>query len=185
MRYLLSPPVYFCNRRPSQQEVYPDASSSSSDSDDDNILETRVHETPRRSANAPIAPHRVQLGSLLNRAETEIRSSNHATAALIGLLELGQGHPDGITGAFGHNNRISWFRLNIDALFCKDGPLDSYVPFSANVLVRHVGRAQVLARSFYDRDHSNEQSGAAHEDVPEWSRHFFPTFSGHGKPDYQ
>jgi hypothetical protein len=88
MRYLLSPPVYSCDRRPSQQEVYPDASLSSSDSDDGDILETRVLEIPRRSANAPIAPNRVQLGSFLNQAETEIRSSNHATA-LIGLLELG------------------------------------------------------------------------------------------------
>ncbi len=107
----------------------------------------------------------------MNQAETEIRSSNHATA-LIGLLELGLGHPDGITGAFGHNNRISWFRSNIDALFREDGPLGSYVPVSANVLVCHVGQVQVLARSFYDHDHSNEQSGAAHKDVPEWARCF-------------
>jgi hypothetical protein len=124
--------------------VYPDALLSSSDSDDDNLLETRVLETPRRSANALIAPHQVQLGSFLNRAETEIRSSNHATT-LIGLLKLGLGHLDGITGAFGHNNRISWFRSNIDALFREDGPLGSYDPVSANVLVHHVGRAQVLA----------------------------------------
>jgi hypothetical protein len=144
MRYLLSPPVNSCDRRPSQQEVYPDASLSSSDSDEDNILETRVLETPRQSANAPIAPNQVQLSSFLNRAETETRSSKHATA-LIGLHKLGRGHPDGITGAFGHNNRISWFRLNIDALFREDGLLGSYVPVSANVLVRHVGRAQVLA----------------------------------------
>jgi hypothetical protein len=66
MRYLLSPPVYSCDRRLSQREVYPDASSSSSDSDDDDILETRVLETPRRSAHAPIAPNQVQLGSFLN-----------------------------------------------------------------------------------------------------------------------
>jgi hypothetical protein len=159
--------------------VYPDALSSSSDSDNDNILETRVLKTPRGSANAPIAPHQVQLGSFLNRAETEIRSSNHATV-LTGLLELGRGHPDGITGAFGHNNRISWFRSNIVALFCKDGPLGSYVPVSANVLVCHVGQAQVLARSFYDRDHSNEQSGAAHKDVPKWARCFFQLFQATG-----
>ena len=31
----------------------------------------------------------------------------------------------------------------------------------------------MLARSFYDCDHSNEQSGAAHKDVPEWARRFF------------
>ncbi len=91
---------------------------------------------------------------------------------MIGLLELGRGHPDGITGAFGHSDRISWFRLNIDALFREDGPLGSDVPVCANILVCHVGQAQVLAQSFYDRDHSNKQSGAAHEDVPEWARHF-------------
>ncbi len=38
----------------------------------------------------------------------------------------------------------------------------------------------MLARSFYDRDHSNEQSGAAHEDVPEWARHFFQLFQATG-----
>jgi hypothetical protein len=179
MRYLLSPPVYSCDRRPSQQEVYPDALSLSSDSDDEDILETRVLKTPRRSANALVAPHRVQLGSFLNQAEIEIRSSNHATA-LIGSLELGLGHPNGITGAFGHNNRISWFRSNIDALFHEDGLLAKYVPVSANVLVRHVGRAQVLARSFYDPDHSTEQSGAAHKDVPEWARRFFQLFQATG-----
>ncbi len=122
--------------------------------------------------NPVLCPQRrVQLGSFLNRAQIEIRSSNHATN-LIGLLELGRGHPNGINGAFGHNNRLSWFRSNIDALFCKDGPLGSYVPITSNVLVCHVGRAQLLARFIYDGDHSNEQSGAAHEDVPKWARPF-------------
>ena len=80
-----------------------------------------------RSANPVLPPHRrVQLGSFLNQEQTEIRSSNHATT-LIGLLELGRGHPDGINGAFGCNNRLSWFWSNINALFCEDGPLGSYV----------------------------------------------------------
>ena len=39
-----------------------------------------------------------------------------------------------------------------------------------------MGRAQLLAQSFYDRNHSNKQSGAAHKDVPEWVRRFFQLF---------
>jgi hypothetical protein len=39
-----------------------------------------------------------------------------------------------------------------------------------------VGRAQLLAQSFYDHDHSNEQSGAAHKDVPKWAKRFFQLF---------
>ena len=118
---------------------------------------------------------RLPLGSFLNPAETAIRSSDHATA-LIGLIQLGAGHEDGIAGAFGHNNRSNWFRTNTDALFREDGPLGRYVPVSARVLMRHVGRAQILARSLYDRDHSNEPSGAGQEDVPEWARRFFEVF---------
>ena len=160
------------------------AAASSSSSDEDDILATNLFRSPptqqvrqrnSRSAQPSIARQRIQLGSFLNRTETEIRSTDHATS-LIGLIELGRGHPDGIAGAFGHNNRISWFRANTNALFREDGPLGRYVTVSAGVLVRHVGRAQVLARSFYDRDHSNEQSGAAHEDVPEWARLFFQLF---------
>lgn len=128
-----------------------------------------------RASNVYSPQQRIPLGSFLNQAETEIRSADHATA-LIGLIQLGAGHEDGISGAFGHNNRSAWFRANTEALFREDGPLGRYVAVSARVLMRHVGRAQLLARSIYDRDHSNEQSGAGQEDVPEWARRFFEVF---------
>ncbi len=165
-----------------QQEVYPDAFSSLSD--DDDILVTSVFHSPRQqvkqknsgSANPPIAAHQqMWLGSFLNRVEIEIWSNDHAMA-LIRFLKLGGDHPNGIDSAFGHNYWISWFWSHIDGLFSEDGPPGRYVPLSANVLVCYVGQAQVLVRSFYDQDHSNEQSSAAHKDVPEWARHFFQLF---------
>jgi hypothetical protein len=52
------------------------------------------HSTPPMAAHQPF-----QLCSFLNRAETEIRSNDHATA-LIGALELGCEHLNGINGAF-------------------------------------------------------------------------------------
>ena len=128
-----------------------------------------------RASNILSPQQRIPLGSFLNQGETEIRSADHATA-LIGLIQLGAGHEDGISGAFGHNNRSAWFRANTEALFREDGPLGRYVAVSARVLMRHVGRAQILARSIYDRDHSNEQSGAGQEDIPEWARQFFEVF---------
>ncbi len=37
---------------------------------------------------------------------------------------------------------------------------------TAPVLARHFGNAQFHAKEFFDRNHSADQSGASHEDVP-------------------
>ena len=73
-----------------------------------------------------------QMGGFLNRKGTAICSRGHALA-LIGLIQLGTGHPDGLVGSFRHNNRRAWITNNLDAFFREDGPLGAYVPISANV----------------------------------------------------
>ena len=115
------------------------------------------------------------IGGFLNRAGTAIRTSEHATA-LIGMIQLGAGHPDGLARSLGFNNRTAWMIQNIDVFFRADGPLGSFHPVSVSVLMRHFSRAQNLARTFFDRDHSNEQSGASHEEIPEWVQQFFRVF---------
>ena len=125
----------------------------------------------------PVQPNttRNALGGFLNRNRTAIRSSEHATA-LIGMIQLGAGHPDGLAGSLGFNNRTAWMIQNVDVFFRADGPLGSFHPVSVSVLMRHFSRAQNLARTFFDRDHSNEQSGASHEEIPEWVQQFFRVF---------
>ena len=118
---------------------------------------------------------RIQLGGFLNRAGDAIRSSQHATA-LIGMIQLGAGHADGLAGSLGFNNRTAWMTANIDAFFRVDGPLGAFQPISISVLMRHFSSAQSFAREIFDRDHSNKQSGASQEDIPQWVRHFFRVF---------
>ncbi len=42
--------------------------------------------------------------------------------------------------------------------------------------MRHLNKAQGLARGYYRRDHSNEPSGAGQEDVPQWASNFCGLF---------
>ncbi len=115
---------------------------------------------------------RVPFGGFLTRSGSRIRSSDHESA-LIGILQVAAGHPDGIAGALGHNNRADWVRCNIDAIFQEDGPMGRFIPLSARVFQRHLGAAQRLAQSMYTREHSHDPSGARHEDIPVWIQHFF------------
>ena len=81
------------------------------------------------------------------------------------MLQLAGGHPDGIAGALGHNNRAELVRCNIDAIFRVDGPMGRFILLTARVFQCHLGAAQRLAQSMYTREHSNNPSGARHEDV--------------------
>ena len=105
-----------------------------------------------------------------------IRSSAHA-AGLIGLLQLASAEPGGMYAALGQNNRTIWIGSKIDALFRADGPLGSFVSVSTQVLMRHLKEAETAAKVFYRRHHSNDQSGASQEDIPEWAEKFFPLFN--------
>ena len=101
-----------------------------------------------------------------------IRSNNHDTT-LIGLLHLAAGHEGGLYGSLGHNNRARWVQENINTLFPTDGPLGKFDTVSATVLQHHVGNAQAAAHTLWEHDHSSDQFGAMHIDVPEWGVNSF------------
>ncbi len=104
-----------------------------------------------------------------------IRSANHA-AGIIGILQLAGAHETGFLGTLGQNNRIAWFQENTEALFQTGGPLGMFKSVSPPVLARHFAAAQAQAKELYDRNHSADQTGAAHEDLPPWVQHFFRMF---------
>ncbi len=79
-------------------------------------------------------------------------------------------------GTLGFNNCQSWFQQNIDAIFQLDGPLGMFYAISPLVLARHFSTASNQAKEIYDCHHSNNQSGANHEDVPPWVQQFFHLF---------
>ena len=139
-----------------------------------------------RASNAPVvAAHRARtnsitnrrttMGGFLNPGGTAIRSSEHATA-LIGLLQLAGGHPDGIVGSLGYGNRNQWLTTNTAVVFQDGGPLEAFTPVTQSVLQRHIRTAEQLAQSIFTRDHSNDTTGTAHEDIPLWVREFFRLF---------
>jgi len=82
----------------------------------------------------------------------------------------------GLISTLGHNNRLAWFQENTPVLFQADGPLGIFKVASPLVLLRHFAVAQGQAKDMFDRSHSTDQTGAAHEDVPPWAQHFFRYF---------
>ena len=108
-----------------------------------------------------------------------IWSENHA-AGIIGLIQLAGAHPSRWEGTLGHNQRTQWFNENVDAFFQADGPLGMFNRVSPLVLFQHFLAASNQARALFDRRHSNNQSGAEHEDIPPWAQQFF-RFLNHSK----
>jgi len=108
----------------------------------------------------------ITLGDFLNRDKDDVRPT-HLTP-LTELLNLAVAHSDGVVGALGHNNRTKWIQDNTDFFFSRQGPLRAFKPVTAPVLARRIASVQTLARRFYDRHHSNDPSGANHEDLPRW-----------------
>lgn len=125
-------------------------------------------------------------GGFLSVTGNDIRSPAHA-AGLIALIQMASGNPEGgILGSLGYSNRTSWVTANLPALFHRGGgPLGSFQPVSAQVLLRHLRSTQLLAKTFYTHDPSNDQSGARHEDVPEWARCWFSFFEAKENRDTQ
>ena len=127
----------------------------------------------RRRLNNP-GGRRV-LGEFVNSERREASSHAHAMA-LVGILQTASGHADGMIGALGHGRRQNWLQANLNAFFADDGPLSAFKKISAKTLMRRFGQAENLARSLYRQDHSNDQTGADHEDIPSWVRQFFLYF---------
>jgi hypothetical protein len=123
------------------------------------------------------ARRRVPLGPFVftTNGRTGVRSTNHANG-LIGILQLASAHPSGLIGTLGYNNRQTWFQENVDTIFQSDGPLGMFNRVSPLVLARYFSMASNQAKELYDRHHSNDQSDAAHEDVPLWAQQFFCLF---------
>jgi hypothetical protein len=134
------------------------------------IIPDAANRGGRTGGNRTMNNGRVRFGGFV--ANNTIRSGAHATA-LIGLLQLASGHEGGLFGSLGHNNRARWVQENSEILFSSDGPLGNFLPVSSAVLQRHVGTAQAVARSIWERIHSNDDTGTMHEDVPEWAGMFF------------
>ena len=138
--------------------------------------------TARSENNVNEVRRRVQLGGFINSQGTSIRSSSHATA-LNGIMNIAQAHPDGVLRALGHSNRVRWFEENTSRLFQEDGPLSAFAPVTPQVLQRHFRGAMQLARTTFDRDHSNDPTGDEHEDIPGWMRPFFRLFEAQQADD--
>ena len=115
------------------------------------------------------------LTSFLNRDGTAIASAHHSRA-LCNFLQVASAGNEGINGTLGHGNRVTWTRANIDSFFESNGPLSGFQPISDAILRRHLAAAQALSRSTYDRDHSNDRTGAAGEDIPQWISLFYQLF---------
>ena len=56
------------------------------------------------------------------------------------------------------------------------GPFSAFHPISAPILRRYLNAAQTLAHTIYDPDHSNDPTGAAKEDIPQWMWLFIRLF---------
>ena len=148
-----------------------------SDESDDNQDGPQLHSVARQrqGRRRTTANAKPKFSGFLTVSKTSIRSTSLATA-LVGVLQIADGHADGIVGALGHGKRSKWMQDNVNMFFQPDGPLSNY---KAPALRRFTGffmEAKKLARNIYDRDHSNDVTGAGHESVPDWTRLFFRFF---------
>lgn len=125
------------------------------------------------SSRAP----RTRFGGFLNQDETAIKNSA-MSQALISILQIASGNPQGLSGALGHGHRTNWINDNLNGLFGPDGPLAAYKTVSAAIFAKHLRKAEKLAKSYYQRDHSNDPTGSQQEDVPAWATAFYPLFDG-------
>jgi len=167
---------HLLNRNASQDtETSARNSSTTNRGEETNNSQNGSTETRRTD---PSLPSRSQLGSfILNGA---IRSPRHE-AGLIGIMQLA--NQGGLTETIGYGHRADWFANNIDAMFRADGPLGSYTQVSAAVLLRHFRQAETAARTLYNRAHSNDRTGAGHEDIPNWAQEFFRYFEATANQD--
>ncbi len=114
-------------------------------------------------------------GFVFGRSMTGIWSLAHESA-LISILQLSGAHENRMLGSIGHGHRTAWINQNRSVFFRIGGPLGVYHELSSTVLMRHLSDAESEARAIYDRSHSNNPTGAANEDVPQWAQQFFWLF---------
>ena len=175
---LVRQPVELRQERPSSTTTVSTNRSSSTANTNQQSTSTTANANSNEGTTTNAPPRRrTALGGFVftSNGRTGIRSANHA-AGIIGLLQLAGAHPSGWEGTLGHNQRTQWFNENTDAFFQADGPLGMFNQVSPLVLLRHFSTASNQARALFDRSHSNDQSGTAHEDIPPWAQLFFRLF---------
>ena len=166
-------------------------SSDSSESEDDILINLRepAHNVGRRTgittnasggrarsnSNAGRIPIRIPITSFLTNDGTAIRSAEHASA-ILALLQTASAHQDGVIATLGSGARTAWVTANIDSLYRGDGAMCAFRPISVAIFMRKLREAQLFARRIFDGDHSNDQTGANHEEVPSWVRAWFQFF---------
>jgi hypothetical protein len=138
---------------------------------------TNIMRTPSTNGVSNAPSRRVPLGLFVftSNGTTGIRCTIHANG-LIGILQLASAHPSRLIEMLGYNNWQSWFQENVDAIFQSDGPLEMFNQISLLVLARNFSTASNQAKEHYNPHHSNDQSGAAHKDMPPWAQQFFHLF---------
>lgn len=57
----------------------------------------------------------------------------------------------------------------MNEFFAEGGPLERFSRVTIIVLMCQLKLVEGAARSYYRRSHSNDQSGAQHENVPAWA----------------
>jgi hypothetical protein len=114
-------------------------------------------------------------GFVYGRTMSGIWSPAHGSA-LISILQIAGVHENGLLGSLGHGHTTAWINQNWSALLQVGGPLHAYHELSATVLMRHLSDAESKARAIYDCSHSNNPTGAEHEDIHQWAHQFFCLF---------
>ena len=98
-----------------------------SDESDDNQDGPQLHSVARQrqGRRRTTANAKPKFSGFLTVSKTSIRSTSLATA-LVGVLQIADGHADGIVGALGHGKRSKWMQDNVNMFFQPDGPLSNY-----------------------------------------------------------
>ncbi len=123
------------------------------------------------------------LGLFIDSNMCTIHTQAHANA-LLGLLQVANGHANEVAAALGHNNQSRWINHNIESFFQEGGPFQEFQPIGAAYFQRQLKQAENLAREICQRDHSNGPGGD-HEDPSNWARSFFPLFEILNSQPYQ
>ena len=121
-------------------------------------------------------PRRVPIRGFLNAGGTAIRSEDHAIA-LIGIIQLAKHSIGGFANTLSHNCKNEWFERNTQRFFVGRGPLSGFNEIRHLQVMRHFRKAQTFAKNIFDNNgHSNDNTGAQQESIPNWVRSFFSLF---------
>ena len=121
---------------------------------------------------------RIALGQtgFLDKSGTTVRPGRRENALVALLQYAGSTNVNGLAEALGHGRRTKWFYEHHKTLFKLEGPLGGIKPQSPETLMRAVSRTEAPSKVIFDRQHSNDLTGAEMEDIPRWAKAWFPYF---------